>query len=779
LEEKEMKNVRHSLLAIPFLFAASAAVAQTSDVEPKIGDSIQSKPDATTSEGATTIFDDIVVTGTKRRGGEAVQKAALAVTALDSNALDALNVTDISSLSYTAPNVSLDDVGTSRGAANFAIRGLGINSSIPSIDPTVGVFVDGIYIGINNGLALDTFDLHSVEILRGPQGILFGRNTTGGAVLLNTTDATSFWSGEVRATLAGPVDSGRGGPSKTIHGIISGPVIADLLSFKIAGYFNDDEGYFVNSVNGKSIGAAETSIFRGALKFTPSTDLTIVAKYERISTDADGPTAVNYALTKRGTFNIAIDEVGRFKSDTELVSIRLDWDLGNGTITNIFGYRDFFQETAADIDATPMFLFHSTSELAQDQISNELRYSGEFGPINIGAGLYYFQQDIAYTEYRQLPTITAAEFGGGGRQDHEVYGAFAQVDWEILPDLKLIAGIRYTEESKDAAVTFIRPRPRCSVIQQTCLTTGTNPFVPGEPNGFTDKDQWSNWTPKIGVQYFTGDTQFYTTYSKGVRSGGYNFRVTSPAAFLAQVGQTGSFSFDEETTDAYEIGAKIQAFDRKLTINSAIFLTKISDMQREVNFSSPTAGVAQSILNTADANVLGFEVEGRFAVTDTLLLTGNIGLLDADYKNVRFDISGDRVVSQADLDLALPRVPKATYGVGLIHDLDLGTIGEITTTVNFQHRDKAAFTDSNFGWVSPSDQLDGNITWATPIDGLAVSVFAKNLLDEAISHNDTQTPFPGPLSSGIAVPFGTSPAAGSFAPIAEGRKLGLEIRYRF
>lgn len=705
-----MHKFRYSLLAIPFLFAATTAAAQTIDMDSNEGKSLQSEPDATTSESATQIFDDIVVTGTKRRGGEAVQDVALAVTALDANALDALNVTDISSLSYTAPNVSLDDVGTSRGAANFAIRGLGINSSIPSIDPTVGVFVDGVYIGINNGLALDTFDLDSVEILRGPQGILFGRNTTGGAVLLNTTDPTSYWSGEVRATLDGPVDGGRGGPSKTSHGILSGPIFPDLLSFKVAGYFNDDEGYFINSVDGKNIGAAQTSIFRGALKFTPSPDLTIVAKYERLSTDAQGPAAVNYALTKRGTFKIAIDEVGRFKSDNELFSMRLDWDLGNGTITNIFGYRDFFQETVADIDATPSFLFHSSSELAQDQISNELRYSGEFGPVVVGAGLYYFQQDIAYTEYRRLPTISAAEFGGGGRQDHEVYGAFMQMDWEILPDLKLIAGVRYTEESKDAAVTFVRPRPRCSVIQETCPTTGTNPFIPGEPNGFSDKDQWSNWTPKIGLQYFTGDSQFYTTYSKGVRSGGYNFRVTAPAAFLAQVAQTGSFSFDEETIDAYEIGAKVQAFDRRLTVNSSMFLTKISDMQREVNFASATAGVSQSILNTADADILGFEVEGRFAVTDTLLLTGNIGLLDADYKDVRFDISGDRVVSQADLDLALPRVPKATYGFGLIYDLDIGSNGKVTTTFNFQHRDKVAFTDSNFGWVSPSDQLDGNVT---------------------------------------------------------------------
>ncbi|WP_255357722.1 MULTISPECIES: TonB-dependent receptor [unclassified Erythrobacter] len=462
-----------------------------------------------------------------------------------------------------------------------------------------------------------------------------------------------------------------------------------------------------------------------------------------------------------------------------MVSVRLDWDVGNGTITNIFGYRDFFQETVGDIDATSMFLFHSDSELAQDQISNELRYSGEFGPVVLGAGLYYFQQDIAYTERRRLPTITPAEFNGGGQQDHEVFGAFMQIDYEIIPDLKVIAGLRYTEENKDVGVTYVRPRPHCSVVDGTCPISGTNPFVPGEPNGFTDEDSWSNWTPKFGLQYFAGDSQFYATYSKGVRAGGYNFRVTTPAAFLAQVAETGSYSFDEENVDAFELGAKIQAFDQRLTPNSAVFLTKIADMQREVNFASATAGVAQSILNTADAEILGFEVEGRFSVTDNLLLLANLGILDADYEEMRYDISGDGVVDETDLELALPRVPEATYGVGLIHDLDLGKAGQIATTINFQHRDKVAFTDSNLGWVSPSDQLDANVTWATPVDGLELLIFGKNLLDEAISHNDTQTPFPGPLSTGVPVPFGPYPAAGTFSPVAEGGRIGVELRYSF
>ncbi|HEX6259265.1 MAG TPA: TonB-dependent receptor plug domain-containing protein, partial [Woeseiaceae bacterium] len=132
-------------------------------------------------------LEEITVTATKRAGGIDVQDAALAVSAYGENQLDAMHLRDLSSIGFVAPSVQLEDIGTTRGTANFSIRGIGINSSIPSIDPAVGVFVDGMYLGINGGVVLDVFDLEGVEVLRGPQGLLFGRNVTGGAVLLRTS----------------------------------------------------------------------------------------------------------------------------------------------------------------------------------------------------------------------------------------------------------------------------------------------------------------------------------------------------------------------------------------------------------------------------------------------------------------------------------------------------------------------------------------------------------------------------------------------------------------
>ena len=158
-------------------------------------------------EESSSVLDDIneiLVTGTKTKDAENVQDIPIAVTAFNAGTLEAFKIRDISGLSFQAPSVSLDQVGTSRGTANFSVRGLGINSSIPSIDPTVGVFVDGVYLGINGGVVFDLFDLDSVEVLRGPQGVLFGRNVTGGAVVINTGNPTEDFRGKFRAAVDGP-----------------------------------------------------------------------------------------------------------------------------------------------------------------------------------------------------------------------------------------------------------------------------------------------------------------------------------------------------------------------------------------------------------------------------------------------------------------------------------------------------------------------------------------------------------------------------------------------
>ncbi len=768
---KSMTSLRAvALLGAGMALTPQAVAAQDADEQ----------EEAETSGGALDAFDVIVVTGTKSRNAEDVQDVPLAVTAFNSESLEALKVRDVQSLTYSAPNVSLDQIGTSRGTANFSIRGLGINSSIPSIDPTVGVFVDGVYLGFNGGVVFDLFDLDSVEILRGPQGVLFGRNVTGGAVILNTGNPTEEFEGKFRAAVDGPfVDGGRGGANYTVSGVVSGPIVEDTLLFKLGAYYNKDDGYFINQFDGSNHGQAETKILRGALEGRFG-DLTITGKLDYFESDGDGPSAQNRGVFSRETFDFAIDNPGGYANEIWTGSVKAELDVGPGTLTNIFGYRKYDATTDADIDSLPVFVFHSNTETEQEQISNELRYAMDFDNLKLTLGGFYFDQSIAYTENRLIPSAPAT-FWGGGAQDHEVIGAFVSGQYYLTDSLSAIAGIRWSREEKDALVTYVRPRPQCSVIQGTCPTTGTNPFIPGESNGFADDESWSNWSPKLGLQYEFDNSQIYTHWTRGYRSGGYNFRITNVALFENVVlpATGGNFSFDEEKVDNYEIGGKFQTFDRSFTLNAAAYVTKINDMQREVNQSSIPEGVSQFILNTADATIFGVEAEARMRVSDSLLFTANIGVIDANYDEVRFDISSDGVIDGADEALSLPRVPPVTWGAGVIHEMDLGT-GSLVSRINLQFKDEFAYTDNNFGYIQDSTNLDANVTWNTPLEGLSLSVYGKNLLDQVQAGGDTQLPFgAGAFSNGVNRPFDPSPAAGTFSPLAKGRQIGMEATFSF
>lgn len=549
-------------------------------------------PAAAYAQGAAdALRDEILVTATKQANAENVQDVPLAITAYGDEQLDALKVRDLQSLSYIMPNVSLDDVGTARGVANFSIRGLGINSSIPSIDPTVGVFVDGVYLGINGGVVLDIFDLESIEVLRGPQGILFGRNTTGGAVLINTKRPSDEWE----ANFKGAMESGMRGTGMNYYamGSIGGPLFGDSLKAKLAVYWNKDNGWFKNYLGGpvpnataiavlggvvgplvagpgtdafEDFGGAETILLRPSFYWTPTDSFELTVRYEHGDYDSDGPAAQNHASglgapnvffsAPRDTFTFSVNERGWASLNTDMITADARIDLGDhGIITNIFGWRDFESNTRSDIDATPLSLFHADSTTDQNQLSNEIRWNNRlFEAADVTLGFFYFTQDIAYNEIRRI-LGPVRFFNGGGVQDQKTWAAFGQIDLDLSDRFTLNFGARYTHEEKDVVISnllfnsnvpaFMNPSPACDVrIPGDCI------------EDFVDSDSWNNFTPKVGFEWKVGDfTNVYGHWTKGVRSGGYNFRNTSVVFAPGP--------YDEETVNAFELGFKTQPADGK------------------------------------------------------------------------------------------------------------------------------------------------------------------------------------------------------------------------
>jgi len=211
-----------------------------------------------------TLLEEVVVTARKREEGS--QEVPMSINVFGADQLNTLKVRDLFSLSVGMPNVVLDDVGTARGTANFSIRGLGINSSIPGLDPTVGVFINQVFLGNTVGTIFDTFDLQSIEVLRGPQGILFGRNVTGGAVLLNTKRPGEEFNGEFKVA-ADTTDSGD--LNNYYMGAVGGP-ITDTLGGRLTIYYNEDNGWVENKFSGNEVGGIEQFMIRPSVSWSPT-----------------------------------------------------------------------------------------------------------------------------------------------------------------------------------------------------------------------------------------------------------------------------------------------------------------------------------------------------------------------------------------------------------------------------------------------------------------------------------------------------------------------------
>ena len=698
--------------------------------------------------------------------------------AFEADDLDARQFNDLQTLSYASPNVSLDPIGTFKGVANFAMRGLGINSSIPSIDPAVGLFVDGVYLGINAGTVFDALDVERVDILRGPQGVAFGRNTTGGAVMLQTADPTWDWEGYARAGFEGPLDSGRGAGMFSVRGVVSGP-LSDNVAIRLGALHSSDGGYFENLFDGSDFGEAETTVLRGAIKLRPSDSFTLTVKGEWTESSGDGAATHNNGQNARDSFDLAIDQRGFFESENGFFMLRGDLDVGPGRLTNIFGWRSYDLATRNDIDSAPTKLFESDTGTSQEQWSNELYYAADLNFFTITLGGYIFHQDVGYDETRDLTGLGVGTiYYGGGQQGHDVFGLYAQADYRLTEELTLTAGLRWSREEKDAAVTYVRPRDPCSSIAGSCPTMGER--IAGENNGFSDKRSWESLSPRIALSFMpTNDANLYASWTRGHRSGGYNLRITQPAAFEEVSSALGSPAFDQERVDTFEAGVKWQSEDGLAQVNAATFVTEVDNLQRELNLPSATSGLAQSVYNTADARITGAELELLVVPAPGLVVSANLGLIDADYKRIFFDLNSDNVIDNADLALELPRAPRSTWGGSIRYDTPVG-IGTLSLNAFFQHRGEYAYTDNNWGFNSASDVLDASVSLELEDPSITLTLYGRNLLDEVQFGGDTQLPFAGgPFSDGDNMPFDPNPAAGTFSPVFKGRIVGLELATEF
>lgn len=658
------------------------------------------------SAGNAARLDDIMVVSRKRAAGEVLQNTPVAATAFGAQQLEEAGVKDLTDVGRMAPSVSLQP-SSQRGVQNFSIRGMGVSGSTPSDEPAVGIFQDGIYWGSNYGALNELFDMEGVEMLRGPQGTLFGRNVTGGAVSVRSA-RPSF-----NASAEGTAGIGNYG-LKEASGVVTGPLIGDKLAGRLAIQTRRLDGYFTNTVTGKDYGESDSFIVRPSVTWEPTSTFSVTALAEWFS-DTGDPTVVRGIapctipgcapnlptregfVTSPDYYKVAFNEPGSNDVDVFLGVVEANWDIFGGVLTSVTGVRNVKTRVLTDFDGTPSAGFLQQIAQDQEQFSTELRFAADVNRfLSYTVGLYYFDQTFDFRERRSLNN-NATNIATRSYLDNDSFAAFADADFNLTDRLTVTAGVRYTEETKTASAAAFGA---CSLDWANCTFTG--------PLSTSDE----NVSPRISVSYDIDDNQLiYASATRGFRSGGFSLRGTA----LIE-------PYRAEEVTAYEVGYKGDLLDRRLRLNLAAYQNTYDDLQRTVLGVSESAGVVQSVFNAAAATVTGFEVEMTAILTNNFEITAAYGYTDAQY---------DEYLGYADPSaISFVRIPENTGTIAARYQRTLEGGGQIVARAAAQYTDEYFYDDTNLLKQEPYTLVDTSLAYTNPSGVWTVTVWGKNLTAE-------------------------------------------------
>jgi iron complex outermembrane recepter protein len=653
------------------------------------------------AEEAQSGIADIVVTA--RKTNENLQSVPVAVTALNSEALASKQVLEVTDLARTAPSLTISTGGTGPASIVYlAIRGQAQNSPNSLSDSSVGIYMDGVYVARPIVGNLGFLDMANAEVLRGPQGTLFGRNTTGGALNLTSNRPTKEYEGMLKI--------GYGNfNQKVIEGVVNAP-LSEAVGLRVAARYGTRDGYFRNNQIGYPQGSIDKDfVLRGTLVIAPVESrlkLTVIGDFVRYADDgnATAVAAINPGVLTLPAYGAFINsEFGRFATAAQLpaftaansrwtdtfsrprtgdaqidklqnnnrvnaIAGTLEWDAGDVNIKSITAYRKSFTDDSLDLHGFPTsvnpftpFLPNATSAFISTynnkQFSEELQLSGKAGALDWQTGVYYFkesgdEQSRAFVLGGVQSARTLSDYSSRS------VGAFAQLNYHVSDALRLTGGFRYTWDKRTidrhSTNNWRLPDPLevCTVGPNSGLTAATAPCTDPRAANF----KYPAWT--VGADYRVSDQLFLYVKSSGASmSGGFNSRFV-PAPFTQQ--------FEPEKVRDAEVGFKGDFLDRRLRTNLAFFYAKQSNVQRIVNALVGTT-LTQFVTNTGKVNAKGFEFEGTAIPWGGMELTGSLSYLDAKY------VRGSRTENQGTALVPIlvdrsgepvTQAPKWTWNVG-------------------------------------------------------------------------------------------------------------------
>ncbi len=623
-------------LVLGFAFVAPLQAQQASADDDTTSPAVPPQTQAKKSEA--TGLEAVKVTA--RRRDEWLQDVPVAISAFSEQQLSDLQADDISGIQHAVPNLYLDQ-GDGANAVVY-MRGVGQNDSLAFADPGVGIYVDDVFIARSQAAFLELFDVDRIEVLRGPQGTLYGRNTIGGAI--------KFVSSPPPRTPKGYLEVGAGNyDQRVLKASFGGPLVKDTLNGKVAMAYSSRDGYARNTVDGKSDGDKDSLSARAALDWKPGDRLQVLfsvdGKRDRPDTsrspvretEITGATSAGLVTYPKATDPYVVDVNANGLSDLTAygASVTARYQMSDSVmIESITAYRDMDFDLNLDTDGSPLPILDILLKEKQDQFSQELRASYDAGGALTGtAGLYYFHDDD--TTFSGVDNGSATIFGfpvtlfgfpssslAETKQVTKSYAAFADVSYNISEKLAVSAGLRYTYEEKTSGREFENFfDPTVSVINNT------PPFLAGAGVAGTPihgKADFDAVTPRFSLSYKPGsDVLLYASAARGFKSGGFDGRATTDFSFQP---------FKPEFVWTYEAGAKTGWMDGRLVFNAAYFYSDYTDMQVTSFGADPVSGVFVSLFsNAAAATIQGLEFELAAQPTPNLSVNASLGLLDANY----------------------------------------------------------------------------------------------------------------------------------------------------
>jgi iron complex outermembrane receptor protein len=748
---------------------------------------------------AASALEEIVVTAQKRE--ESMQSVPIAVTALDAKMIENTYSRDIQDVESLAPNLIVDPI-LGNGTAAISIRGMQLNDVEKSFDPAVAVYLDGVYLSNTTGALIQMNDAEAVEVLRGPQGTLFGRNTIGGLIHVRRARPTGEFGGNMALNL-GKYDQVDARATMNFPAIFG-----DRLSTKISLYSQEGGGYFYNTSRNTDEGDADYKALVASALFEATDNLEFLLTVDWI--DDNTPTRPVTALTAVGEVFCPFAGApgcGRPKSDAEYhrkptttldqeafldtlaLTLNATWQMSDAhRFVSVTGWRDYDENALQEFDGTAGDVFWTYRPTESDQFSEELRWEADWSDrIRSTLGLYYWKSSYELNQQTFSPAFFPPPTGIDNsarnfRQDTTAYAAFGQIDWDITDAFSVSIGGRYSNEEKEACGTEYLNLTGVGVVpiisygncteRPNYSSSYVDPITGETVSGIDGEESWSDFTPRFGVSYDVSDSKMvYATWSEGFRSGGFNGRASGP-------GSLGPY--DPEKVETIEIGAKTQWLDDRLRFNVAAFTTDYTDKQEDVVFPDPVAVTVTVVQNASSATIKGAEFEFTAVPMEGLTVGANLGLLDTEFDDWKVPGLTGGTVDKSDFELR--RAPEYTFGVNTQYEQRLDSGNFLVYGLNYAYKDDyyiiantVSHDSTEPGKVEGYGLLDASISYETEV--WSISLWGKNLTDEDYFMHvlDVGTNYlAGPGQEAIVVP-----GLWTFGTMSPPRTYGVEFRFNF